>query len=343
MQKKKVLFGPFVGELGWELLFWQGWVRKLCHEEFRGYHKIAVSRLGHHVFYDSCDEFIPIMDEMFPKDYSARGYISDFWQDGLPSNTERYRWSLPQTLSQLMQGVRPHKILVEYPSSKPPTSKIFENYLKVLVSDYGGETIFIVPWKMNNVSGTQVGFEIPKNSKLMGHNANTRTPSFENQLLQKIQGSHKISADHLSNDVELVAVLPRSRSYRREDKNWSEKNYLNLIDGIASRGKRVVLIGSPGGAYFSDYTPDGCINLINEPSDSRLSTQLAHLERCQFALGAMSGAMLLALASGCPSIIFGELSQMHRYYYENFMKTKMNYVADLHPRPEELLTIVDSF
>lgn len=332
-----------MGELGWELLFWQGWVRKLCLEEFNGYHKIAVSRLGHHIFYDSCDEFIPIPNELFPKEYSARGYISDSWQNGFPSNDRSYRWSLSQILGQLRNGVRPHKVLFENSNSNTSTSQIFKNYLDTLVSIYTEDTTFIVPWKMNDVSGNQVGFEMPKNPKLAGNDTNSKTPSFENQNLRKIRANYILPSDELLNKKDLIAVLPRSRPYRREDKNWSEENYLKLIGEFVNRGKKVVLIGSPSGAYFSEYTPDGCINLINEPSAFRLSIQVAYLEQCQLAIGAMSGAMLLALASGCPSIIFGEQSQMHRYYYENFSKTKMNYVADLHPKPEQLLAIVDSF
>lgn len=343
MIPKKILFGPFVGELGWELLFWQGWVRKLCKEEFSGYQKIAVSRLGHHIFYDSCDEFIPIPDHLFPKDYSARGYISDGWQDGYPSNNGSYRWRLHDVFLQMKQRTRPHKTFFERPNLTSSNYTIFENYLNDLSLVVGKNAIMVVPWKMNYFSAIKVGFEMPSNPKFIARPENTFIPDFRYQDLGKIRGDYNISASYAKKMENLVAVLPRSRSYRREDKNWSEAKYLELIQGLVQRGKTVVLVGSPGGAYFSNYTPEGCINLINEPAPVRLSVQIRYLQECNFAIGAMSGAMLLALASGCPSIIFGEQSQMHRYYYENYLRTRLNYVADINPEAEQLLSIVDAF
>jgi hypothetical protein len=55
LNKKVVIFGPFVGEFGWELLFWQGWVRKVSRSEFRDYWKVAVSYPGREVFYPDVD------------------------------------------------------------------------------------------------------------------------------------------------------------------------------------------------------------------------------------------------------------------------------------------------
>lgn len=56
-KKKKVLFaGPWVGEFGWELLNWQGFVRKIS----RDYDRIIVScRKGNEGLYsDFCSEFV---------------------------------------------------------------------------------------------------------------------------------------------------------------------------------------------------------------------------------------------------------------------------------------------
>lgn len=44
--KPTVFFGPFVGELGWEMLFWQGLVRKMSRGHFRDHDRIAA--IFHH-------------------------------------------------------------------------------------------------------------------------------------------------------------------------------------------------------------------------------------------------------------------------------------------------------
>jgi len=53
--EKVLLAGPWVGELGWELFCWQGYIRTLSKE----YKKtIVVSKAGHEFLYkDFCDEF----------------------------------------------------------------------------------------------------------------------------------------------------------------------------------------------------------------------------------------------------------------------------------------------
>ena len=57
-KRKQILFaGPWVGEFGWELMSWQGFVRKLSHH----YAKTIIScRPGNQALYeDFADEFIP--------------------------------------------------------------------------------------------------------------------------------------------------------------------------------------------------------------------------------------------------------------------------------------------
>jgi len=67
-ENKILLAGPWVGELGWELFCWQGYVRKLS----RSFDKtIIISRPGHKYFYeDFCDEYI----EFDPRSYKTRKY-----------------------------------------------------------------------------------------------------------------------------------------------------------------------------------------------------------------------------------------------------------------------------
>lgn len=58
MNNKTLLAGPWIGEFGWELFTWQGYIRSIAHE----YDKIIiVSRAGHELLYeDFMSEFISI-------------------------------------------------------------------------------------------------------------------------------------------------------------------------------------------------------------------------------------------------------------------------------------------
>ena len=37
----KIFAGPFIGEFGWELMFWHGWLRKLKEEVYPNSHFIV--------------------------------------------------------------------------------------------------------------------------------------------------------------------------------------------------------------------------------------------------------------------------------------------------------------
>ena len=55
----KLLAGPWVGEFGWELFGWQGFLRE--HVQKNKYDEVIIaSRPGHEVLYsDFCTKFLP--------------------------------------------------------------------------------------------------------------------------------------------------------------------------------------------------------------------------------------------------------------------------------------------
>jgi ADP-heptose:LPS heptosyltransferase len=129
-----------------------------------------------------------------------------------------------------------------------------------------------------------------------------------------------------------VAVFPRSRKFRREDKNWSEEKYLAAITYIqANLGLKVAVLGTPQESYFAIDTPGDVLDLINVPNDLRMEIQTTFLNRCLFSFGAMSGATLYALACNSPTVIFGECNQAERYYEENFLGTPLMFLPSLDP------------
>ena len=81
---KTVFFGPFVGEFGWEYLYWHAWVNKVCQTEYKDYRKIISSYPGRESFYSNIDEYWAHPPEILNALKSCNGYITDFWINGYP-------------------------------------------------------------------------------------------------------------------------------------------------------------------------------------------------------------------------------------------------------------------
>lgn len=75
---KTLLAGPWIGEFGWELFTWQGYIRSIAPEYKR---VIVSSRAGHEFLYeDFVDEFVPIHipENALSDSWFCRGISPDF-------------------------------------------------------------------------------------------------------------------------------------------------------------------------------------------------------------------------------------------------------------------------
>jgi len=338
LTKKVIIFGPFVGEFGWELLFWQGWVKKACREMYVDYYKVAVSYPGREPFYPDVDEFIPLPDYLVSKGLSARNYICDGWIDGYPGSALRYRWSFITALKDVIQGRRPHKIAIEKKWDGPSIFPLVTTFCDELNQKFSnkGHVQFISPWRMNEVGDLHFGWRNPNDLKLFGRPSNVIKIEFEDQILERIRptGGHKFqSLDSKSK----VAVFPRRRGFRREDKNWGEEKYRKLINLLQDSGYEVAILGDKNGAYFVNNPPKGVIDLVNIKDNDRLNSHLQYLTTANYAIGAMSGATLMSLAAGTPTVIFGYPDEQMRYHHENYLDTPLFYVSEINPAVNEVI------
>lgn len=144
----------------------------------------------------------------------------------------------------------------------------------------------------------------------------------------------------ISPGARLIGIFPRCRTLRRQDKNWSRDKYLELIRRLQQDwpGCQVAIFGEPAGAYFADGVPTGCVDLITVAADHRMDIQVAALQQTVFALGSMSGAVLVGLATGCPTLTWGYAENQSRYDQENFMRTPMIFHAEIDPGVETVLS-----
>ncbi|MFQ5692237.1 MAG: glycosyltransferase family 9 protein, partial [Nitrospinota bacterium] len=320
---KTVLFGPFIGELGWELMWWQGWVRKVCQTTYAGCHRIAVSTPGREPFYPYVDEFWPLPDHIQKRLRSQRNYITDYWRNGLPQ-----AGGFP--IKKLLLNLRLQRKEVSetaLPDLEPDIAALIASYRKRVP----GELVVHCPCYLNHFApdGLTFGVSCPEKPRSERSIRPHKIPLAQ-QLLEPIQPTARglEELDRLASPQErLIAVFPRNRTMRRSDKNWPREKYDRLIRALQTRypDHRVAILGDPVGAHYADGVPEGCLDLINCAPQVRLDLQVAALSRCGLALGSFSGAILLALACRCPAVTWGYQNVAKLYHDETYLNTSFVY------------------
>ncbi len=332
-----VFFGPFVGEFGWEFKFWQGWVRRMCRERFAGARKIVASFPGRRVFYPDADEFWPHPKELAADRISALGYITDYWRQGWPKPNRRYetrtllgrrRW-VKETIDagSVVPDVEPHLVamLEEYRGALPP------------------DTVWFIPWRLNVIEddGVRFGAQYPEAPSRDEDFVQYSIP-FHLQCLEPLRATDagRRALTEAAGDVDdLVAIFPRRRRLRRPDKNWQQDRWDALIARLHARfpSLRVAVLGEPGGAFYEDGVPPGCIDLINLAPDVRLDAQIAALQRAHVAAGPVSGALLVAQASGAPTVQWDYPGRLGIARAVNFFDTPMANLERIDPAVDTVL------
>ncbi len=326
LEQKTVFFGPFVGEMGWELLYWHGWVRKVSRTHFRDYRKIVASFPGREPFYPEADEYWSHPRKFVDVLKSSHGYVTDFWRNGQPSPdqvvVERKYGFIPR--------VRHSSLSLD--SERPPdVEKAAEALLKTYAARLPEDTEFFVPWRRNRfeADGLEFGTSYPENPKSWKDFVQEAMPfgAQDFELLQPTSRGSALLAERVGPDARLLCVFPRNRRLRRPDKNWPREDYVKLLQQLQRRYPEltVAVLGAPGEAYFDDGVPSEWVDLINVPSDARLDMQVAALQQGALALGSMSGAILFALAAGCPAITWGWRGADVAYHEQNVLKTRFVY------------------
>ena len=342
----------FIGEFGWELLFWKGWVNKIINLKTNKNDKIIVSSYpGRYPLYSSRADFWPLSDSFLGLNASSHGYITDGWKNGYPGyQYSESRFNIKSSLISLKNFKLPERKThwFEEPIGKlniHQNANEMLNQFKNNLKHY--DTEYFIPWKWNSLKAydnIEFGVNIDNIENPLSTIDYTKRIEFKDQLLQHLSPIEKGNQYLIKNFPRLdkmICIFPRYRSIRRPDKNWSEEKYLSLIEKLKKMNYQVGVFGEPGGTYFVKNKPDGVLDFINIPNTLRLDIQLAALKQSLLAVGSMSGALLVSLATGTPSLIWGEQSQELRYYKENYTFSKMIYYSDLNPSVNDIVELIN--
>jgi hypothetical protein len=309
--RKTVFLGPFIGEFGWELLFWHGWVKRLCRTRYKDYHKIACSFPGRYPLYPDVDEFWPLPEKFLKNPISSRGYIADNWTKGYP---------------------KPDKKPFNLPELSPLVNEVIRDFKKKLSRD----AEFTIPWALRYDKDDKryYGCYIPENPKSDKDFVAYGIP-FSNQSLEGLQPTPKgikLLRKMVGPKEKMVAIFPRCRVFRRPDKNWTKQNYETLISSVLELSRyKIAIFGEPGGAFFADGVPDGCIDLIRVDPNHRLDVQIAALKQSVMAVGSQSGGTHFSLAAGCPTLTWGETIAYRGFEKANYTHTKLIFYPSANP------------
>ena len=318
---RTVFFGPFVGEFGWELISWHGWVKRLCRTRYRNHHKVVCSFPGRYPLYPDADEFWPLPKKFLKNPISPRGYITDNWIKGFP---------------------KPNNKPFELPEVMPLITEVIKDFKKKLPKD----AHFIVPWEFryDHVDKKYYGVSVPADPS-SDKEFKTYPIPLSNQFLEVLRPTPKgvkTLGQMMDDDRKLISIFPRHRAFRRPDKTWRRRKYEIMIKSIWQKFEfRIAVLGEPGGAFFAEGgVPKGCIDLINVDSNLRLDVQLAALNKSVLAVGGLSGAILLALLAGCPALTWGTASGWPGFKRGNYTKTKLIYYPSQDPPVKTILEYI---
>jgi hypothetical protein len=339
---KTVFFGPFVGELGWEMLYWHAWVHKVSVTNFKDYRKIVSSFPGREPFYPKADEFWPHPQHVLDLLKYPRGYITDFWLNGLPRGNSMIpgrRFGILPTHT--WDFITPETTATDF---EPVASRLLESYQASLPDD----TVCFVPFQKNlypqdNLTfGVEVSEQPLTDEEFVSH----RIP-FEQQLFKQLRPTPRgirLLGKLVSKKQRLICIFPRYRHIRRPDKNWPREKYLHLVRYFQTHypSMIVALAGLPGDAHFDDGVPEGCLDLINVPADARLDIQIAALQQSILSLGSESGTMLVSLATGCSALTWGWRNDGPLYHAENRLNTRFLYHPVIDASCEEIALLASS-
>ena len=80
---------------------------------------------------------------------------------------------------------------------------------------------------------------------------------------------------------------------------------------------------------------------VNISNENRMNNQIYVLENSIFAIGSISGAMLVSLGTGCPSLIWGFHDAKIPTHDNNPLLTPMHYISSMHPKVSDILAGIE--
>ncbi len=351
----KYFFGPFIGEFGWELLFWQAWIRNIKQKYLSNHEVIVSSFPGRQPLYEFADKFIPLPDSYLENNFSSKNYFLDwehFNEDQFlnfkneikllmkhysilfKNENIKYIYNFPQKIYTRKLNYR----IQNYVSRKIFKNKInnFEEYLEK-VNIHPGKNIksplFLnYPYKYNSIDSYNVQFPLISNQSFI----KLKSTKYGIKLRNEILKNYEINGP-------IFCIFPRFRNIRRPDKNWTENNWIKFISLLVKKYNALIVIcGYSNESFFKNSkNSKNIINILNYDKKISLDLQLAFLEISKVAVHGRSGSCYLSMLSDRPTFMAGpEIDRKIITIDDNVLNSNIKYFTDydVNPPPEIFFT-----
>jgi len=337
-----ILFGPFIGEFGWELCYWQGWVRKYSKSFSNSKIYISSFEKSYPLYKDFINKFIPISKKLVDKKYSLNGYFPNFkilsekekknFKDlydqevvrlkeivkkendneiiHLPFYPQRNRnkFSHLTFLIKKILKINNEKVINK---ENPYKGIVIENYLDFLINNYEKAWDVQVP---------------PKNFQIINH---LRPTNKVNDLYQKIR--QKVNSKHF------VTLFPRKRDIVRPARNYSENKWEIFIKRLVDDLKLGVFIcGTPEGAGLKQFKYYNVYNTAFEQEKNLLDLQIALLCNSKYSIHSLSGSAYLPMYTGNYTFFFGLENYRKRFDGDNVLNSKYKFLTNYGTDPDPM-------
>ncbi len=341
--------GPFIGEFGWELCYWHGWLRKIKKNYLKNEKLIVSSFPGRQPLYEFADEFISLPQFYLDKNFTQRGYFIDLDRE---YEKKEYKIQFQKLLKYYTTLYKGENILQinNFPQKKY-TRNLFLRTLKKVEKNFftksiaSDEDLNSYLKYCNHHPGINIPNPLFLNYPKIDNKYIPQTPTNDDQLwtsLKPTNDGKKYREQFLENydrNKNIFTLFPRKRNDRRPDKNWSKDNWMQFIDLLIKEYDCLIVIcGTREGAYFHELENNSNIlNLINVQKDLHLDLQLAFIDISKIAIHGRSGSCNLSMQNGCPTFMAGPEHDRYRIcVYDNPMNSKINYYTEygVNPSPK---------
>jgi len=296
-----VLAKPFIGELGHELMFWQGLLRHMKFHQYRNHRMLVCCLPGHECLYEFADEIITVPGDLLSEEMF---HNQTTWLSESDNSNGIDAW-----FNKKVYEMYPQKNFVEREEEKKGE---FDTYIQGLP--------MIVDPDQDCRHKYRHGYH-----DLMGNRIHQRFT-----LLQPSDVAwHKVSV-FIGHDNfrwgKYVVIYPRHKPGIFARRNWA--HWRSLITYLNESGLITVVVGIES---LTDEEARGVANLeyVASMKDSDLDFQIGLLANASFAVTPISGCTFLSILSGCPTFVIGNVKCSHHLLYRNVFQTKVEYVSDI--------------
>ena len=304
-----ILAGPFIGEFGWELIYWHGWLRYIKKKYPRS--KMIISSYpGREQLYEFADHFIPHPNNFIKKNYSQRAFFLDYNENNISTVRKDIEKLYDYIKGKI--GYRNYLHISCFPQKVKTTNLIYRVKHKFNFLNREKDPVL----KFNKFAGKFIKepfhINFPYNDRIYY----PQSPNLYQQHFKELQNSKKAKIETNAiikkyNKKNIFTLFPRKRDLRRVDKNWGEENwrvFINLL--IKKYDPLIIICGTINGSYFSDIKNNKNIfNSIKYSSKNILDTQISFIKSSSISIHGLSGSALLSLLCRKKTFMYGTFKE----------------------------------